>query len=114
MYFDTFCDICYKTNIMEIREIISYHLNSDTNILEVCFKTIEDDEDNQRIDHIDYTFVSEYGYQLEDETFGFFAEDDDDVEEHEENVELDEELLISFLNEYYLLNPKLFPKSEIY
>jgi hypothetical protein len=59
---------------MEIKEIISYYLNGDTNIIEVSFRTIED----------------------------------------EETIELDEDELIVFLNEYYLINPSQLPKSEFY
>ena len=31
---------------MEIKEIVSYFLNQETNILEVSFRTIEDDEES--------------------------------------------------------------------
>ena len=37
---------------MEIKEIISYFLNSDSNILEVSFRTIDDEEDVLRTDNI--------------------------------------------------------------
>jgi hypothetical protein len=99
---------------MEIKEIITYNLNLDTNILEVTFRTIEDDEDVQRTDHIDYTLVDEYGYELETESFDFFDDEDDDEKFEKDDIELDEEQLISFLNEYYLINPKSLPKPEIY
>jgi hypothetical protein len=52
---------------MEIKEVVTYYLNSDSNILEVTFRTIEDDEDSLRTDHIDYLLVTEYGYELETE-----------------------------------------------
>jgi hypothetical protein len=100
---------------MEIKEIITYNLNIDTNILEVSFRTIEDNEDTQRTDHIDYTLTNEYGYELETESFDFF---DDELEDEtiikNGDVELDGDELISFLNEYYLINPKLLPKSQLY
>jgi hypothetical protein len=47
------------------------------------------------------------------ESFGFFDDDEDDLYE-EEKVELDEYELLSFLNEYYIVNPKALPKGEIY
>lgn len=100
---------------MEIKEIITYNLNIDTNILEVSFRTIEDNEDTQRTDHIDYTLTNEYGYELEIESFDFFDdESDDDTIIKNGDVELDGDELISFLNEYYLINPKLLPKSQLY
>jgi hypothetical protein len=101
---------------MEIKEIISYYLNGDTNIIEVSFRTIEDEEDVLRNDTIDYTIVEEYGFDLVTESFEFF-DDDDDFEGgifEEETIELDEDELIVFLNEYYLINPSQLPKSEFY
>jgi hypothetical protein len=47
------------------------------------------------------------------ESFDFF-DDDDDIEFVEDKVELDEEELITFLNEYYIVNPKLLPESEFF
>jgi len=101
---------------MEIKEIISYYLNGDTNIIEVSSRTIEDEDDVLRNDTIDYTIVEEYGFDLVTESFDFFG-DDDDFEENvfeQETIELDEDELIVFLNEYYLINPSQLPKSEFY
>jgi hypothetical protein len=109
-----FYDICYKKQIMEIKEVISYNLNIDTNILEVVFRTIDDDEDVQRTDHIDYGLAIEYGYELETESFDFFDEEEDEIEKFDDEIDIDEELLVSFLNEYYMINQDLVPKPEIY
>jgi hypothetical protein len=100
---------------MEINEIISYFLNPDTNVLDVSFRTIDDNEEVLRTDNIDYTHVGEYGFDLVSESFDFFDEDleEDEIFE-EEKIELDEEELIIFLNEYYTINPKSLPKSEFY
>ena len=98
---------------MEIKEIVSYFLNSDSNILDVSFRTIEDDEEVMRTDSIDYSIVEDYGFDLVTESFDFF---DDDFEDDEvlpmDKVELDEDELITFLNEYYTINPEALPKSE--
>jgi hypothetical protein len=99
---------------MEIKEILSYYLNTDSNILEVSFRTIEDNDDVLRIDQIDYTLVTEYGYLLETDSFDFFGADSDEDEIDKEEVELDEDMLITFLNEYYTINSNAIPKSEIY
>ena len=100
---------------MEIKEIISYFLNSDSNILEVSFRTIDDEEDVLRTDNINYSIVSEYGFELETESFNFFNEEfEDDLIIEEEKIELDEDELISFLNEYYTVNQDSIPKSEFY
>jgi hypothetical protein len=101
---------------MEIKEIISYYFNGDTNIMEVSFRTIEDEEDVLRNDTIDYTIVEEYGFDLVTESFDFFG-DDEDFEGtifEEETIELDEDELLTFLNEYYMINPTQLPKSEFY
>jgi hypothetical protein len=100
---------------MEIREIISYFLNSDTNVLDVSFRTLEDSEEVMRTDSIDYSNVADYGFDLVSESFDFFGEEfeDDEILE-EEKIELDEEELVMFLNEYYTINPDALPKSEFY
>lgn len=101
---------------MEIKEIISYYLNGETNMIEVSFRTIDDEEDVLRNDTIDYSIVEEYGFDLVTESFDFFG-DDDDFEPNiyeEETIELDEDELIVFLNEYYMINPFQLPKSEFY
>ena len=100
---------------MEIKEILSYFLNSDSNILEVSFRTIEDEDDVLRTDNINYSIVSEYGFELETETFDFFGEEfDEELGDDEEKIELDEDELISFLNEYYTINEDSIPKAELY
>jgi hypothetical protein len=99
---------------MEIKEIVSYFLNPTSNILEVTFRTIDDEDDSIRTDNIDYSIVEEYGFLVETEYD--ITEDIDEDELWEKNyiVELDEEELTSFLNEYYEVNPKSLPKSELY
>ena len=100
---------------MEIKEIISYFFNSGTNIVEVVFRTIDDTEEEIRTDNIDYSIIEDYGFDLVTESFDFFDEEfeDDEIYE-EEKVELNEEELISFLNEYYTINQKQLPKAEFY
>jgi hypothetical protein len=99
---------------MEIKEIISYFFNSDTNIVEVVFRTIDDTDEEVRTDNIDYSIIEDYGFDLVTESFDFFDEEFQDDNSDEEKVELDEDELISFLNEYYTINPDSLPKSEIY
>ena len=102
---------------MEIKEIVSYFLNAESNILEVSFRTIDDEDDVLRTDNIDYSVTEEYGFVLESDTFGFYDsefEDEEDLFEEDSKIELDEDELISFLNEYYEINPKSLPKPELY
>jgi len=100
---------------MEIKEIVSYFLNVDSNILEVSFRTIEDTDEVLRTDSINYNIVEDYGFSLETESFDFFVDDDMELNEiDEEKVELDEEELIIFLNEYYTINPQTLPEADFY
>lgn len=104
---------------MEIKEIVSYFLSSESNILEVSFRTIEDDDDVLRTDNIDYSLAEEYGFILESDYFEFyddeFEEDnEEDLYEEKTKIELDEDELLSFLNEYYTVNPESLPKAEAY
>jgi len=100
---------------MEIKEIVSYFLNEDTDILDVSFRTIEDPEDVVRIDKIDFTIIEEYGFELITDTFDFFNDEDNEDDSYEpEKIELDEDELIMFLNEYYMINPDELPKAELF
>jgi hypothetical protein len=99
---------------MEIKEIVSYFLNPNSNILEVTFRTIDDEDDSIRTDNIDYSIVKEYGFSVEVEYDITEEMDEDELWEKNYIVELDEEELTSFLNEYYEVNPTSLPKSELY
>ena len=99
---------------MEIKEIVSYYLNSDSNILEISFRTIDDGDELLRTDSINYSVVADYGFELETESFDFFDEEFEDDEMQKESIELDEDELVIFLNEYYTINPHQVPKAEIY
>jgi hypothetical protein len=97
---------------MEILEIINYNVDFKSNILDVSFRLIDDADDTQRTDRIDYSTVEEYGYDLVSEDFDIF--DDIDEDYLDDDVELDEEELISFLNEYYLVNPLSLPRATFF
>ena len=99
---------------MEIKEIVSYFLNLNSNILEVTFRTIDDEDDSIRTDNIDYSIVKEYGFSVEVEYDITEEMDEDELWEKNYIVELDEDELTSFLNEYYEVNPKSLPKAELY
>ena len=101
---------------MEIKEIVSYSVLPSANILEVAFRTIDDSDEEIRNVEIEYSEVSEYGFELETESFDlFFDDDDEDIKStNEDSVELDEEELVNFLNEYFLVNPTKLPESSIF
>jgi hypothetical protein len=100
---------------MEIKEIVSYYLNNETNILDVSFRTIDDTDEVFRNDNIDFEIVESYGFDLITESFDFFGDEfEDDLGKEPETTELDEHELIVFLNEYYTINPDLLPRSVMY
>ena len=99
---------------MEIVEIVSSFLNPTSNILEVSFRTMDDNDDVIRIDNINYNISKEYGYELMSESFDFFDDEFEDEDVDNEKFELDEDELISFLNEYYEVNPNNLPSAEVY
>ena len=99
---------------MEIVEIVSSFLNPTSNILEVTFRTMDDNDDVIRTDNINYNISKEYGYELLSESFDFFDDDFDEDELDNEKFELDDDELISFLNEYYEVNPNNLPSAEVY
>ena len=99
---------------MEIKEIVSYYFNNETNLVDVSFRAIEDEEDVVRIDTIDYSVIESYGFDLISESFDFFDDDLEDDLFEETKIELDEDILITFLNEYYIVNPSSIPNPEFY
>jgi hypothetical protein len=100
---------------MEINEIVTYFLNMDTNIIEVSFRTMDDADDVIRIDNIDFSIAEDYGFDLIVEDFDFFGDEFyDEIEGVESKVDLDEDELITFLNEYYIVHPELLPKPELF
>lgn len=100
---------------MEIAEIISYRVDLSSNILDVSFRLMEDNDETVREDRLDFSETEEYGYDLLTENIdvfeNFFNDDDDyDDENYDDDAILDEDELMSFLNEYYTVNPKNLPK----
>lgn len=110
--------ICLKDlrNItkMEIQEIVSYYLYEDTKRVEVSFRLTTDSEDEIRNDVINLDDSKEFGYNLIQESTDFFNFDDDDFDEDDSDFQtIDEDLLLSFLNEYYIVHTDKLPKVEI-
>ena len=109
---------------MEIKDLIDYEINDSSQTLNVTFRLIEDSDDEIRTDSIEIGEIAKFGYNFldsnekkfrdifneeYDDEFGDDFGDDDFMEES-----IDEEELISFLTEYYIINPKRLPESEIF
>ena len=102
---------------MEIVEIISHYIDKNQNIINVEFKLLGDEEDIVREDIIEYSFFEEFGYDNKKsyDIFESFIDEDDedwDFEDETEYIE-NEDTLISFLNEYYIVYPKKLPKGQM-
>lgn len=102
---------------MEIREIVSYHFDNSSETLEVSFKTLDDDDSSVRTDKITFGEIDSFGFSFIKESSEFYDddfEDDDDFDIFGMNEGYDEDELVSFLNEYYLIFPDRLPDSEQY
>lgn len=101
---------------MEIQELIFYYLHEDTRTLEVNFRLTIDSEDEFRSDIIDLTETDNFGYNIITDDLEILNEysDEDTIDEDEwGDIDIiDEDMLISFLNEYYIVNPNKLPKSQ--
>jgi hypothetical protein len=102
---------------MEIVEIITFHLNNLEEVLEVSFRTNSDSEDVIRDAKIPFIDISDFGYNFHDENnFELLEEEDDDYfdEFEDDDLFVDENEVISFLNEYYVLFIDKLPKAELF
>jgi len=99
---------------MEVAEILSHHIDKTQNLIIVEFKLFGDDDDMVREDFIEYAFFEEFGFdnRTDFEIFNVVTEDIEDEWADDEVDYIDDESLISFLNEYYIIYPKKLPKPE--
>ena len=103
---------------MEIKELVSYYINETSHMLEVTFRTLTDNEDEIRTDQIVLEEIETFGYNISNNINEDFYEDDDeefeDMFDDFEEEELDEDEIVSFLNEYYLIYPKKLPEAQLF
>ena len=101
---------------MEIKELRSFFVNPSTETLNVEFNLETDGDDEIRTAEISLDEVSDFGYDFSTEEVDLMEEFDDedyDYSDDEMNV-VEESDVISFLNEYYVVNPNKLPKPELY
>jgi hypothetical protein len=99
---------------MEIIEIISHYIDKTKNLISVEFMVLGDDDDMVREDLIEYSYFEEFGFDT-DNNFDIFESmmgDDYDEWEDEEYDYMDEDKLITFLNEYYVVYSDKLPKPQ--
>ena len=104
---------------MEIKELVGFYINDTSQTLDVTFRLITDNEDMIRTDQINLDEAESFGLNLEDNNTDPFDSDDDDyfaemIRSYESDLDVDEDEVISFLNEYYMVNPKKLPKPEFF
>jgi len=96
---------------MEITNIIHHHVDKTKNLIFVEFRTHEDDDDIVREDFIEYSYFEEFGYENKDLSIleDFIGEDDWEDDDYDY---IDEDKLMSFINEYYVVFPDKLPKKQ--
>ena len=102
---------------MEIVDILSHYIDNTQNLIIVEFRMIGDDDDIVREDFIEYSFFEEFGFD-KNKNFDIFESLVEETDEDDEWLDDDydyisnENDLINFLNEYYVVYPKKIPKPE--
>lgn len=98
---------------MEVCEIITHHIDKTQNLINVEFRLIGDDEDVIREDIIEYSFFEEFGYD-NTKDFDIFESISEEIDEWGDDFDYitNEDELVSFLNEYYIVYPKKLPKQQ--
>lgn len=101
---------------MEIKELESFYINETSQTLDVTFRVLSDNDDEIRTDQIELSETKTFGYDFsKNETDDFWEEDEEDYfDTYGEEFDMDEEEIISFLNEYYLIYPKRLPEPQLY
>jgi len=100
---------------MEVIEIISNFINKDNNVVEVEFRMRGDNEDVVRVDTIEFEYLNDFGYGVNFMTTDIFEDIDDDWDlgfDDGDDFFIDEDDLILFLNEYYLVFEDRLPGAE--
>ena len=99
---------------MEIQELIFFYLHENSNQVEVQFRLSIDSDEEIRTDLIDVNEAIDFGYDIIMEDYDLNESDEDDEEFYWlESPSIDEDTLISFLNEYYIINSDKLPKPEL-
>jgi hypothetical protein len=102
---------------MELQELVYFYILEESRTIEVSFRLTTDGEDEIRTDFIELSEAENFGYSIITEDLDFMSDYMDEEDEFEDDwsdiVNIDEDSLISFLNEYYVINPDKLPKAEL-
>lgn len=104
---------------MEIKDIITYYVNTSNEVLEIDFRLIQDSDDEIRTDEVPLSVLEEYGLKIQHEKIEISEEIDDDFEEmlgldedFDNQINIDD--LVPFLNEYYTVHPERLPTPSLF
>lgn len=100
---------------MEVVEIISNFINQDNNVVEVEFRMRGDNDDVIRMDTIEFEYLNDFGYGVNFMDTDIFDDIDEEWDlgfESDDDFFIDEDDLILFLNEYYLVYEDRLPNAE--
>jgi hypothetical protein len=98
---------------MEVKELVDVFVHE--NLIEVHFRMMNDDDDVIRVDEFEFGVFDDYGYPVLSQEQNLFEYDDenDSFDLDFLDVEVNEQELISFMNEYYIVTGDL-PKPEFF
>ena len=98
---------------MEVKELVDVFVHE--NLIEVHFRMMNDDEDVVRVDEFEFGVFDDYGYPVltEEQTIFEYDDENDSFDLDFLDVDVNQQELISFMNEYYIVTGKL-PKPEFF
>jgi hypothetical protein len=103
---------------MEIKELESFYINETSQTLDVTFRILSDNDDEIRTDQVEIDETKTFGYDFVKKNTDELWIDDEDEEDlfvnYDEEFDMDEEEIISFLNEYYLIYPNRLPEPQLF
>jgi hypothetical protein len=102
---------------MQIKDLVTFYINETSNTLDITFRLETDSDEEIRNDSILMKYTEEFGYNFLNESEFEDYDDEDlfDVNYDKEFVgEIYEDEVISFLNEYYMINPDKLPPVELF
>jgi hypothetical protein len=101
---------------MDIKELVSFYVNDLAETLDVSFRIEGDEDDVIRIDQIELTEVSVFGYNFSKKSILNYYDDDDvdDKDFFDDSEEVDDYQVIYFLNEYYSIYSNRLPEETFF
>lgn len=100
---------------MQVKELITFYINETSKTLDVSFRMEIDGDDEIRNDSIILQEVDNFGYEFLNEETELFDEDlDENFGDYSDDFFIDESEILSFLNEYYMVNENKIPPTELF